>query len=595
MTTPSTMQTYIKFFSMAAVCCLTFWHAPQGQCQRPTAPQLFPEKTLAYLRIDDTRELKDKMTQTSMGKLSQDPELKPIISTFYSTFNELVQGMQNAIGVTLDELLSIPNGELAVALVPTKESPIFCGLLEAGDELPAVELMLRRLDERLSQQNAEKTNKEIGKVMVTHYRNASRRGRQLGYFTDSGVLVFSNNPDYIDSMAMTWQGSGIDHKPLSDNRDFTTILSKCVGAAGERPQVSFYVDPIGIYREAAKENVSTIAVLATLRLLGIDGIKGLGGSMIVAPNDFDSIAHAHLLLENNRRGVLRAIRPKTGSTEPEAWVNDQVVSYGTMNWDVEKTVKAIAEIVDTFGGENTFENAVVANATSQLGVNFRKDFLELLDNRVSLAQVILPPKRINSQSNVVGIRINDPKRMKDEVLPKFFDRLKSQDARWTSKMSGDINVYWLEFKNENQNIRAPQPAFCMLGDDLLFSDSINSIEHAIQTESNADELLSDALEYKLVRDRIKAQLKDKESSIMFYQRPEESLRLFYDLANDRENIDRLEQASANNPFFQALVAALKSRQLPPFEVISKYTAPSGAFVFEEDDGLHYTAFNMRRE
>ncbi|MEQ1825068.1 MAG: DUF3352 domain-containing protein [Pirellula sp.] len=563
--------------------------------QRPTAPRLFPEKTLVYVRVDDTRELKNKLSQTSMGKLSEDPQLKPIIGTFYSTFNSLVQGMQNAIGVNLDELLSIPNGELAVALVPSKTNPILCGMIEAGDELPAVELMIGRLDARLVQQGAEKTTKEIGKIKVTQFRNAARQGRQLGFFTDSGVLVFASDPEYAESLALTWQGSGIDHKPLSDNRDFTTIMSKCVGAAGERPQASFFVNPIAIYRESSKENASTLVVLAALKALGIDGIKGIGGSAIIAPNDFDSIVHAHLLLENNRRGVLRAIRPKTGSTAPESWVHDQVVSYGTLNWDIAKTVKAVAEIVDTFGGENAFENNVVDNVNRQLGIDIRKDFLDLLDNRISLAQVIIPPKRINSQSNLFGIHVNDPKRMKTEVLPKLFEKLSSRDSRWTSKQVGDSTVYWLEFKNERPTVRAPQPAFCMLGSDILASDSIDSIEQAIRTESSGEDLLGDAIEYKLVRDRIKAQLKDKESSIMFYQRPEESLRLFYDLASDRENVDRLEQVAANNPFFQALVTALKSRQLPPFEVIAKYTAPSGAFVFEEEDGLHYTAFNMRRE
>jgi hypothetical protein len=53
--------------------------------------------------------------------------------------------------------------------------------------------------------------------------------------------------------------------------------------------------------------------------------------------------------------------------------------------------------------------------------------------------------------------------------------------------------------------------------------------------------------------------------------------------------------ATNNPFFTALVAALRSRSLPPFEVIAKYLAPSGAFMVEEEDGLHYTAFSMRRE
>ena len=563
--------------------------------QRPSAPKLFPQKTLLYVRVDDTRELKDKMSQTSMGRLAEDRQLKPIIGSFYSTFSNLVQGMQQAVGVNLDELLSIPNGELAFAIVPTKTTPVFCAILEAGDELPAVELMIGRLESRISASGGVKSTKEVGKITVNQIRNGTNADRQLGFFLNSGVLVVCSNAEYAETLAQIWQGSGIDHKSLAENREFTTILSRCVGTEGERPQVSFYANPIAMYREFSKGNGSSVFVLATLKTLGVDGIKGAGGSFIFAPKDFDSIGHVHLLMDTNRRGALRAVRPKSGSTEPEAWVNDKVASYGTMNWDFAKTIKAVAEIVDSFGGENTFENNVIARGSSQTGIDLRKDFLDVLDDRLSLAQVVLPTKKINAQSNLFAIHLKEPQRLKQDVLPRFFSKLKSNDARWNSKTFGDSTIYFLDIKNENQNIRLQQPAFGFVGDDLLTSDSVESIEQAIKTLSSGEDLLSEAIEYKLIRDRIKAQLKDKDTSIMQYQRPEESLRLFYDLANEPGNIERLKTVSENNPFFGALVAALEGRSLPAFEVISKYLAPSGAFVVEEEDGLHYTTFSLRRE
>ncbi|MCY2985793.1 MAG: hypothetical protein NTY15_19380 [Planctomycetota bacterium] len=580
---------------IAIVLLLSAFGPSLALAQRPSAPKLFPQKTLLYARVDDTRELKAKMAETSMGRISNDAQIKPILNSFYSSFSTLVQGMQDAVGVNLDELLSIPNGELAIALVPTKTNPVFCAMLEAGDELPAVKLMIGRLEDRIAQSGGAKTTKEVGKISINQMRNGTREERQLGFFLDSGVLVVCSNAEYAETLAQIWQGSGIDHKSLADNREFTTILSRCVGTAGERPQVSFYANPLALYREVSKNSSNSLIVLTTLKTLGLDGIKGIGGSAIFAPNDFDSIIHAHLLLDNNRRGALRAVRPKSGSTEPELWVNDKVASYGTMNWDFEKTVKAIADIVDSFGGENTFENNVIANGSRQIGLDLRKDVLEMLNDRVTLAQLILPTKRINSQSNLVGIHAKDVQRLKADVLPRFFNKIKSSDARWTSKVIGDSTVYYIDIKNESPSIRVPQPSFAVVGDDLLASDAIESIEQAIKTYSSGDDLLGESIEYKLVRDRIRAQLKDKETSIMSYQRPEESLRLFYDLASDSDNISRLEESSANNPFLTSLVAALKGKNLPPFEVISKYLAPSGAFVVEEEDGLHYTAFSLRRE
>ena len=134
-----------------------------------------------------------------------------------------------------------------------------------------------------------------------------------------------------------------------------------------------------------------------------------------------------------------------------------------------------------------------------------------------------------------------------------------------------------------------------MGNELIASDSLKAIEEAIAFDSGGDGLLSDSIEFKLVRDRIKAQTKNADMSIMAYQRPEEGMRLMYDLATDPDNISSLEEMSENNPFFQALVTALKSKKLPPFEVIAKYLAPGGAFVIDEETGLHYTGFSMRRD
>jgi hypothetical protein len=565
-----------------------------AQAQRPSAPKLFSSKTIAYVRVDDARELKDKLAETAMGKMSQDKDLKPILSTFYGTFSQLVQGMEQEVGVNLDELLSIPNGEMAVAVIPTKTDPAVCVLVEAGSELPAVELMIGKLEKRLKERgNRERTTKQVGKIEVVQYKSAEA-SRQFGYFVDSGAVVMCSL-DYAETLAQIWQGSGIDHTPLSENRDFTSILSKCVGTQGERPQISFYVNPIGIAREGLKRSSSALIAIPAIKTLGLDGFKGVGGSVIMSTEEFDSIAHVHVLMETNRQGVLKALRPKSGSTEPEPFIDDAVVSYSTANWDFQKTIKAVQDVVDTFLGEGAFESNTIASASKALGVDFRKDFLDLLDDRVSLTQMILLPKRLNSQSNLFAIKLKDKEKIKATFLPKIFERAQQSDSRWTKKDTSEDPIYYLAFKSNSDVIRAQQPSFSIIGNYLVFSDSLESIERAVETYQQGEELLSDSIEYKLIRDKIKAQVKGKEFSIMSYQRPDEQLRLFYELAKEPNNVARLEEIGENNPFFGALVAALKSRELPPFEQLSKYMVPTGAFVMEEEDGLHYTAFSLKRE
>jgi hypothetical protein len=98
-----------------------------------------------------------------------------------------------------------------------------------------------------------------------------------------------------------------------------------------------------------------------------------GGSAIIAPNEFDSIIHGHLLLNANRQGIMKVLRPKAGPTEPENWVSEQVNSYFTANWEIEKTFNAIENLVDTFAGEGTVENRFVKEANKNLDIDFRND------------------------------------------------------------------------------------------------------------------------------------------------------------------------------------------------------------------------------
>jgi hypothetical protein len=589
------MKTILHLLTVCFLLASASWANAQGHL---SAPKLFPSKTLAYVRVDDTRDMKAKMEATGMGKMMNDPQIAPILGTFYSTFVGQLQGMQDIIGLNLDELLSIPNGELAIALVATKTDPAVVLMLEAGDEMPALQVLIERAEQATDAGGGMLSQKEVGKIKLLSMGRSDRES--LTYFIDSGVMVASNRADYVEQLAMVWTGNGIDHKPLSDNRDFTTIMSRCVGTEGERPQVSFFVDPLAMVRELGKSTSGSVVVLAGLKSLGVDGIKGIGGSAIIAPNEFDSILHGHVLLNPNRQGIMKVIRPKAGPTEPEPWVSEQVISYFTMNWDMAKTFNAIEGIVDTFAGEGTFNDRFVKEADRNLGINLRSDIIDGLNDRISIVQVIVPPKKINSQSNVYCIHVKNASQMKSEILPKIFEKLKSSGGpAMTTKVFGEATIYTLESRapetTEGRSIRLPQPAVCILEDQLILSDSLQALEDVIKFNSSGDGLLSDSIEFKLVQDRIKAQLKNSDMSILAYQRPEESMRLMYDLATDPQNMDNLEQFAQNNPFLTSLITAVRSKKLPPFEVIAKYLAPGGAFVVDEETGLHYTGFSMRRE
>ena len=80
-----------------------------------------------------------------------------------------------------------------------------------------------------------------------------------------------------------------------------------------------------------------------------------------------------------------------------------------------------------------------------------------------------------------------------------------------------------------------------------------------------------------------------------FNRPEEGFRLLYELATSRETQSRLESQATDNELFRALNSALTNNPLPPFAVLAQYLAPGGALITDDETGIHYTAFGLRRD
>ncbi len=584
---------------------------------RPSAPQLFPEKTLAYIRINDVTQLKADLGKSTLGKLGNDDQLKPILMEFYGSLVRNTEQLQQAIGVNLDELLSIPSGEMAVALLPndtssarlernsdedgetvraTVEGPTVAALLDAGEDITGIQVMLNRLEESASSDLLHE-EKEVERLILHRYRNPNRKRQQFGYFIDGGVIVACSDPVYLEQLAMKWLGKADDLKTLADNRRFTTIMSRSVGTEGERPQVSFYADPWSMARQFTQNVSGSTVAMAVLDSLGISGVEAVGGSWIVAPPDFDSISHMHLLLSSPRRGVLGLLRPKSGSTTPEPWVPASVASYSTINWDLASTLMAVERLYNQFRGEDALDKEVFARVNDRLEIDLRKDVLENLEGRLTVIQGFVRPVTINSGSNVYAIRIRNPEYVKSNVLPKLLEQVEKRiDVRTESFGPIRANVFEPGRNRPGGNaIRTPEICVAVVNDYVLISDSKYMMRQIADCLNKTSTPLTDSIEYQLISDQIAGQLQDKECSAISYARPEESLQLFYELARDPQNRERLRQVSDRNGFFKALLSALEKHELPPFSVIAKYLAPGGGFLVEEETGMHYMSFSLRRE
>ena len=360
---------------IAAVSCsfarvVAHGHVPASRrgLERPSAPKLLPKKTLAYVRIADSRELAESFMKTSVGRLSQDEKIKPLIMHLYGSVTQAFSQIQDEIGVSLGEILSIPQGEVCGALIGREQGPpAFVVLVEVGDKMPIVRRLLERAEQEVVRNGGSKRTEEVDGVTVSILEGDDEGGAVC---ERDGVVLVGSDPGLIKEVLKTWTGDE-GAETLADNREFTAIMSRSVGTKDERPQVTWFVDPIELAKNLMREEAGGQMAVGDVARLGLDGIKAAGGSMIYATEEFDSIAHMHLLLDNPRTGVLEMLALESGDTSPEDWVphrcgflHDDQLEHAARPWRVLR--KLFDQIQRPGGDEQRHQTAPVGSVGCEL-------------------------------------------------------------------------------------------------------------------------------------------------------------------------------------------------------------------------------------
>jgi hypothetical protein len=563
---------------------------------RPDAPHLLPDTTLAFVRVASVPDLIEKFKQTALGRMFRDEALNPLVKQLYGSAAEALGKVQDRIGAGLDDLLAIPQGELCVALVWPKEGQAaVVALIEAGDRLPVAMKVIERGEQEMAKQGATKSIEAVGATKLVLNQLPGERARRLAYFQRDGVLVITTDAGVAKGVLAAWDGGKAP--TLADSSKFSSIMSRCgASGGGDPPQITFFVDPIELIKQNLRGSAAA-TFLALLPVLGVDGIQGVGGGVTMNTPDFDSVIHLHLLLDSARNGVLAMLALSTGDMEPEPWVPSDVTAYRTVYWDFQKSYTALGPVYNGFRGQDALANDVKRNISDPLGVDFEKEFIRALDGRLTWVSWMVKPARLNSQANLVAVKLKDAKAFQaafDQVMAKFPNAL--QKATFGSATYYHAPDAMGPRKPQPDSlIRRPDPCLAILGDYLMVTDSSEFLHHVIVTQSGGLPALAGELDYKLMASRIRRQPGGDKPGLIMFARPEQALRQMYDLATAEDVRKRLTRQAENNQFFRAIDGALQKNPLPPFSTLEKYLAPAGGLMTNDESGLHYMGFALKRK
>lgn len=529
-----------------------------------TGAQLLPKDTLLFFSVPSIPESKTEFDKSLGGELLRDPQMKPFLDDVHKKIDELSGKLEQEIGVTIPELLAIPEGELTFALIerPTRKlTPIL--MVDYGDNKETVEKLLKKMHDGLDGDIAEHSTEEVKDVKVHVYtfkdNPKDNPYRSLVYFNEDSYVVFSTEVDALKEVLERWAGDSTD--TLANNDSYKYIQDKCKDESGDASAV-WYISPIGLVQAGIGMAQSTVPQAAFagafLPVLGLDKLKGWGGAGYTAAGDFNMVARSFVYVDQPATGVINVFQFPATDLAPPKWVSAETSMYFGGNWNVSQAYSAIETLVDGFNGRGTTARFLdqAANSDNGVGIHPKKDILDLLDGKFHLTQ---DSDDSGNPKFLLALDIKDAAKMK-KTLAKA---AKTEGAPVETREFNGETIYEIE--------AAPDQvvSLTVAGGHFVVTNDTPGLEAMLRTERRSS--LVDSASYRKIAKHFPAKV-----SMLSYSNADSQLKAVYELLKN-----------ADNP-----VEGIDLQKLPPFEVIQKYLRPSGSYTVPDKKGALTVQFQL---
>jgi hypothetical protein len=607
------------------------------------APRLLPSGTLAYLRVDNVNDIRADWGGSSLGKMLDDPKMRPFVSDIDKILSDLFDNVGKELGLTLDELRSLPQGQLAIALLEGPPPEEKSDEKKADDEEEEDDdAIARRLRNKRRQQNsfavalmmdagpnnremtdlvdrlmdlAEKNRfivqkEQIGSIELTRLVRQRGDGDVIEWFEQDGFYVFGAGRTIAQSIAKKLNAEGRDSnrssgrsrrsdttssdpetETLAQNADFIAVMSRSIGAEAEIPQITFFVNPYGIAKRIIARSGSAFFIAPIVQDLGIEKIRGIGGSLFRGGEIVESIGHVHVLIDPPRSGFFGVLRPEDIEVSPPDWVPADAASFTCVGWDIETAFENLGKIINRFAGEGSFEKNTEDEAKLRFDLSLKEEVFPLMTGRVVTMQRYQLPANWNSMARAIAIEVKDAKE-----AGKLLDKVKAKapPQRMKPEVLRGKTAYFSEQRQFDQpGVRVPENSVMLLGNWLLFCDSREVLLQVLRAEAGEIDRLADDADYVLLTSELGAKLEGETPFLFQFNRDAESYRILYEMANSEETAQSVENRGGDNPIAGRVAELMRRNDWPEWEDLEKYFSVSGIFGYDEPGGIHFGSLNLR--
>ncbi|MFO1023319.1 MAG: hypothetical protein U0903_21905 [Planctomycetales bacterium] len=612
---------------LAAVACLLV--AQTVSAAEPVLnEQRLPSDVLAYVSVTNVKELKEKWSSTQFGKLIADKDLAEFLEQLNEPLKQASEKVQEQVGLSLKDLLEIPQGEVTLAVMQSGTNPISVAIfLNYGENGESVKKLLEKGSKAAEEAGGKKSEEEADgtKIIILKGPNADGDDKKsddkgnnpaealktMAHFVKDSTLVISNSTQTLKDILARWDGK--NEKNFANQASYKLIRKKC--ETDGVPELTWFLDPIGMVKTGlalfGDGNPNLGIVQVALPMSGLDKLKGLGGTTDLATADFDSISKSFIHLEQPPAGVLRMFMMPAVEHTPPKWVHDDASSFMSLNWDAQEAYSAAEALVNQLQGEGAFARLVDQFAENDPKIHLKKDIIDQITGLMQFTGSVVEEKDEDSHERFAfAIELKDSDAFK-KVVAKVVKQLPVKARDFNGETIYEIKTGGADeddgkdekkegkddekeekkdekkeqaFKDEKEDDKKEEeddddavelsPAFAIGRKALIIVSDVELLEEILRGKDE------DSLQGSDTFKSVSKFYPSKSSSISF-QRADTQIKAAYEALRSGQ----LEKTVGEMP--------IDFSKLPEFDKIKKYLTPSGGFVRPDEDGVFTQGYSLK--
>ena len=605
--------------------------------------KLLPDNTKGFMSVANMKNLEDHWNETQIGQLMQDPIMKPFSDDLERQF-EARWGLQDKVGLTIDDIRGVPSGEVAVARIqPGPDQSAVVLLADVTGNQEKAQAAIEKAVANLLDQGAKVQRQKVGGLDVDVYAvpkenpdDEEEPQRHAVLLLRGDLLIVADSPEVVAQVLERQAGAAV--KSLADVPAYQAVMARCAKDAGPTnlPQVRWFVEPFG-YAEAARsvtpkrERRRAKPLTETLRNTGFDSFAGMGGYVSFAVEGYEMLhrtaVHAPPPYEKSMK--MLSFPNKTGFV-PQTWVPRDVATYTTTFVDIANAFRNLGPLADEYIGEiGAWDDVLQGLKEDKHGpqVNLEIELIDQLGDQVTIVTDFVMPITTTSERILIAVEVTNEAAVAKAVekllkaddtvvlrsMPgreklKIWETVPPKETPLVPQISLDaipmlpgedpLGPEQTEKEEEDPGL-FPNRAVTVANGQLYISSHVDFLVEILKERGERDTLAS-AIDFQVIGAKLE-ELGDERCAGVF-SRTDKEYRATYELIRQGKmpESETMLGRVLNTLFGAGKKGVIRDQEvdgskLPEFDFVRRHLGTAGGFGLSEEEGWFMKGFMLSKE